>query len=90
MIRETLEQWCDTGELTPEMAIEIITEYLALDGKTATSEQLTALLQAGQMVPINWSRLAGQICIKNNWIFIEAFSAPNQFGQRELLHRYIY
>ena len=90
MIRKTLEQWCDTGELSPEMGMEIITEYLALDGRSVTGEQLSAILQLGQTIPIEWPRLAGQICNKNNWIFMEIISAPDQFGRCRLLRRYIY
>lgn len=90
MIRETLEKWCETGELSIEMAMEIISEYLALDNRTITGEQLSIIIQMSQNIPIDWFFLAGQICNKNEWTLMEVLSQPNQLGQRALIHRYIY
>lgn len=90
MIRETLEKWCETGELSIEMAMGIISEYLALDNRTITGEQLSIIIQMSQNVPINWFFLAGQICNQKGWTLMEVLSPPNQLGQRALIRRYIY
>ena len=90
MIKETLEKWCETGELSIEMAMEIISEYLSLDNRTITGEQLSIIIQMSQSVPINWFFLAGQICNQKGWTLMEVLSPPNQLGQRALIRRYIY
>ena len=90
-MKEIIKKWCETGQLTIDDATTIITEYLSLDGRQISGEQLTAILQIGQgFVPINWFYIIGTICNKNNWYLVEVQSAPDEKGNRRVLYRYIY
>ena len=90
-MRKIITRWCETGQLSLDDAIALITEYLSYSNRTITPQELQAILTVGQgLVPINWDMICGQIAMHNGFRLMLVRSAPDQAGNRRLLYRKVY
>ena len=90
-MKEILRQWCETGKLSVEQAMMCISEYLSYTERTATPEQLYAMLQIDQsIIPLNWFKIMSELASHNNCDIITVQSQPDAVGNRYVIFRKFY
>ena len=89
-MRDIILKWCNSNQLSMEDAYLIISEYLSYDERTITTQELQAILNVGNMFPINWDYLIYKIAGKNNLEIIKVESPADQRGARRIIARKLY
>lgn len=91
-MREIIEKWCQTRNLSLEDAMLILTEYYSLDGRNITPDKLMALLQVsqGMGIPIDWFHVIGKVASNNELNLVQVESKPDPRGMRQILYYFTY
>jgi len=90
-MKEIIENWFKTNNLSIENAYSLLVEFLSYDKREMTNEQFHAIMQIGQnMVPIDWDYIIKVIALHNDWTLLYTYSVPDALGNRQILRRDIY